>query len=373
MKKSLSHYFLATTFAFGLFISTFQLASAGVVQDYQGQNLLIFETQYRDQIAGQTNSPAQNYRTNLVDTLDALITCLYQGSDTAKNWQFGNVGTNASPDILAGKLNQTDHPCNAAQASLTAARTRADNDANGKYAPVVIADRLATMTIWRQPTSAGLVYDRNSTPDGRDQAARTKLNSFSDCLMQTTGDHLNWQVAGITASSTSTQLRAAIRAAGDSQPCRSELQTTSQHQPRAATPTTTPTAVPSSTTTAAPPAADGSQPAPVTGPVGGAPATGGNPTIYTGPGFVNVTPFSVFGRVSIDRIINNVINYISGFLATIAVLSLMYGGVLYMTAGGDNGKIGKAKQVIVLTMVGLIIGSFAYMIIIFTTRLFYGS
>lgn len=99
----------------------------------------------------------------------------------------------------------------------------------------------------------------------------------------------------------------------------------------------------------------------------------GNPTVYTGPGFVNVTPFSTFGRVSIDRIINNVINYISGFLATIAVLSLMYGGVLYMTAGGDNGKIGKAKQVIVLTIVGLVIGSFAYMIIIFTTRLFYGS
>ncbi len=109
-------------------------------------------------------------------------------------------------------------------------------------------------------------------------------------------------------------------------------------------------------------------PAPISAPVGG-----GSPTIYTGPGFVNVTPFSTFGRVSIDRIINNAINYISGFLATIAVLSLMYGGVLYMTAGGDNGKIGKAKQVIVLTIVGLVIGSFAYMIIIFTTRLFYGS
>ena len=86
-----------------------------------------------------------------------------------------------------------------------------------------------------------------------------------------------------------------------------------------------------------------------------------------------ISPPSTFGRVSVDRIINNAINYISGFLATIAVLSLMYGGVLYMTAGGDNGKIGKAKQVIVLTVVGLVIGSFAYMIVIFTTRLFYGS
>ncbi len=106
---------------------------------------------------------------------------------------------------------------------------------------------------------------------------------------------------------------------------------------------------------------------------GGGTPTGGSATVYTGPGFVNVTPFSVFGKVSIDRIINNVINYISGFLATIAVLSLMYGGVLYMTAGGDNGKIGKAKQVLTLTGVGLVIGSLAYMIIIFTTRLFYGS
>lgn len=148
-----------------------------------------------------------------------------------------------------------------------------------------------------------------------------------------------------------------------------------------ADPTTTPTATATSTATTTPavtstPTATTvpTTPAPATFPAGGGTGpTGGNTTIYTGPGFVNVTPFSVFGRVSIDRIINNVINYISGFLATIAVLSLMYGGVLYMTAGGDNSKIGKAKQVLVLTVVGLVIGSFAYMIIIFTTRIFYGA
>lgn len=96
-------------------------------------------------------------------------------------------------------------------------------------------------------------------------------------------------------------------------------------------------------------------------------------TVYTGPGYVNVTPFSTFGRVTIDQIINNAINYISGFLAMIAVLSIMYGGILYMTARGDDAQIGKAKQVVILTIVGLVIAAFAYLIIIFVTRIFYGT
>ncbi|MBI4835822.1 MAG: hypothetical protein HY817_01025 [Candidatus Abawacabacteria bacterium] len=102
-------------------------------------------------------------------------------------------------------------------------------------------------------------------------------------------------------------------------------------------------------------------------------AQSGNTTIYRGPDYVNVTPFSSFGAVTIDRLINNVINYVSGILATIAVASLMYGGVLYMTAGGDNGRIGKAKQVVILTFVGLVLASMAYLVIIFVTRLFYAA
>jgi hypothetical protein len=96
-------------------------------------------------------------------------------------------------------------------------------------------------------------------------------------------------------------------------------------------------------------------------------------TIYRGPDYVNVTPFSTFGAVSINSIINNAITYISSVLAILAVASIMYGGVLYMTAGGDSGRLGKAKQVIILTFVGLVLASLAYVIVIAVTRIFYSS
>ncbi len=96
-------------------------------------------------------------------------------------------------------------------------------------------------------------------------------------------------------------------------------------------------------------------------------------TIYGGPRHVDVTPFSSFGGVTIDRVINNTISYISGLLGLIAVGALMYGGVMYMTAGGDTGKIGKAKNTLILTFVGLVLASMAYLIIVFATRFFYGS
>ena len=119
---------------------------------------------------------------------------------------------------------------------------------------------------------------------------------------------------------------------------------------------------------AAPQAPAPQQPAPAAGQPAAQPVT-----IYRGPDYVNVTPFSTFGAVSINSIINNAITYISSILAILAVASIMYGGVLYMTAGGDSGKIGKAKQVVILTFVGLVLASFAYVIVITATRIFYSS
>lgn len=125
-----------------------------------------------------------------------------------------------------------------------------------------------------------------------------------------------------------------------------------------------------------PPAAPGAAAPAAPAPAAPAPGTSGSTTpvtIYRGPDHLNVTPFSMFGAASVPTLINNVISFVSGLLAILAVASLMYGGVLYMTAGGDNGRIGKAKQVVILTVVGLILTAFAYMIIAFATRLFYGA
>ncbi|MBD3270084.1 hypothetical protein GF376_01000 [Candidatus Peregrinibacteria bacterium] len=54
-------------------------------------------------------------------------------------------------------------------------------------------------------------------------------------------------------------------------------------------------------------------------------------------------------------------NYVVTILAPIAVLVIIAGGVMYMTAAGDPEKQGKAKRMIMLALVGLIIiyGAFA--------------
>lgn len=57
-----------------------------------------------------------------------------------------------------------------------------------------------------------------------------------------------------------------------------------------------------------------------------------------------------------------VVNFALGFLGLIAVLIVIYGGVLYVTAAGEDEKVGKAKKAIGYAAIGLLIvmGSFAF-------------
>lgn len=51
--------------------------------------------------------------------------------------------------------------------------------------------------------------------------------------------------------------------------------------------------------------------------------------------------------------IANIINYIVGALGLVAVLFLIIGGVQYMTAGGDDGKVESATKTIKNALIGL--------------------
>lgn len=53
--------------------------------------------------------------------------------------------------------------------------------------------------------------------------------------------------------------------------------------------------------------------------------------------------------------ISSVVNVLLGFLGIIAVLIILYGGFLWMTAAGNDDKIGKAKKMIAAGVIGLII------------------
>jgi len=51
----------------------------------------------------------------------------------------------------------------------------------------------------------------------------------------------------------------------------------------------------------------------------------------------------------------NVINVILGFLGIIAVVLILYGGFLWMTAAGNDDKVGQAKQLMTAGVIGLVI------------------
>ncbi|HSX29895.1 MAG TPA: pilin [Candidatus Saccharimonadales bacterium] len=60
--------------------------------------------------------------------------------------------------------------------------------------------------------------------------------------------------------------------------------------------------------------------------------------------------------------ITNLVMYVSGF---IAIITIMIGGYMYITANGDASKISEAKNTIIFTIIGLIVVVFARFIILF--------
>jgi len=66
----------------------------------------------------------------------------------------------------------------------------------------------------------------------------------------------------------------------------------------------------------------------------------------------------------IEAAIMNITNYVLGFITIVATLIVIYGGVLYLTAAGNQDQIGKAKTTIVYGIVGIVICGLAYALVI---------
>lgn len=68
-------------------------------------------------------------------------------------------------------------------------------------------------------------------------------------------------------------------------------------------------------------------------------------------------------------IIANVIKVALGLLGTVMVILLLYAGFIWMTAGGNEEKIGEAKKILTNAVIGLIIILSAYGIVLFVMKL----
>jgi len=71
------------------------------------------------------------------------------------------------------------------------------------------------------------------------------------------------------------------------------------------------------------------------------------------------------GEQDLVGLITNIMNWLFGFLGILAVLVILYGGFKWMTAGGDDDKVGDAKKLIINGIIGLIIILSAYAIATF--------
>ncbi len=84
--------------------------------------------------------------------------------------------------------------------------------------------------------------------------------------------------------------------------------------------------------------------------------------INTGLDYLSTTGL---GTRDVRSIVGSVINVIMGFLGTIAVVIVLLGGFKWMTAGGNEDKVGEAKQLIMQGVIGLAIVLAAYSIATF--------
>ncbi|MFC1662554.1 hypothetical protein ACFL04_00085 [Patescibacteria group bacterium] len=71
------------------------------------------------------------------------------------------------------------------------------------------------------------------------------------------------------------------------------------------------------------------------------------------------------GSADLKDTVVNIIQWILGILALIAVVMVIYGGFIWLTASGDDAKIDKAKKIISAAIIGLIVVILAWAIVIF--------
>ena len=68
---------------------------------------------------------------------------------------------------------------------------------------------------------------------------------------------------------------------------------------------------------------------------------------------------------SLTRVIRTVINLFSIIIGIVAVIMIMFSGFKYITAAGDSGNIGSAKNTLIYAIVGLVIVALAQFIVKF--------
>ena len=71
------------------------------------------------------------------------------------------------------------------------------------------------------------------------------------------------------------------------------------------------------------------------------------------------------GNTDITDVITLIVNIFSIVVGFLAVIMIIWGGLRYITSGGDSGKITTAKNTIIYALIGLVIVALAQFIVRF--------
>ena len=69
------------------------------------------------------------------------------------------------------------------------------------------------------------------------------------------------------------------------------------------------------------------------------------------------------GEGSFRTLARTIVNFFLYFLGFVATLMIIYGGVLYVTSGGNDESTGKAKKILMYAIVGIVIILLSYAIV----------
>ncbi len=81
-------------------------------------------------------------------------------------------------------------------------------------------------------------------------------------------------------------------------------------------------------------------------------------------------PAGLNSASDLNQIILNITNWVLGFVTILAVLFLIWGGLQYLTAAGNEEQVEKAKNTITYALLGLVVAAIAYAAVIVVVHTF---
>lgn len=76
---------------------------------------------------------------------------------------------------------------------------------------------------------------------------------------------------------------------------------------------------------------------------------------------------------TLDGNVKGIIDFVIGFVAVLAVIAIIIGGVLMTSSQGDAAKIKRGRDAIIAGVIGLIVSLLAFLIVDFVLRAIQGN